>query len=75
MSVYLKSASQRYITWKLTDAAQIVSEVAEAILQAQEIKELKELLDEFLIYNNELFVWQDKSIPWSQLGWKIEFIN
>lgn len=72
LSLWLDTASKRYTTWKLIDSAQLVADVSKAVQQAQDPQVVKDLLDEFLIYNNKLFVWLDTSIPWFQLGKKIK---
>jgi len=71
LSLWLDTTSKRYTTWKLVDSAQLVVDVSKAVQQAQDPQAVKDLLDEFLIYNNKLFVWLDTSIPWFQLGKKI----
>jgi hypothetical protein len=73
LSAYLDGVSKRYTTWKLADSAKLVAETAETIKDTGDPQEMKELLDELLIYNNKLFVWLDSSIPWFQLGKTIEF--
>ena len=74
LSLQLDAGAQRYQTWKLTEASGLVTETAQALEQAQNIQEVKDLLDELLIYNNTLFVWLDSDIPWFKLGKEVSFI-